>query len=104
MVDPRSRQRDLRFGSASWQQAPQHIESGCWVRKSKHGFITNPLDWWAMSPESIVYKRFEALKNAYCRGITMNIGQCTEARQIDECDSRERRFEAIPLAHVRIHV
>jgi len=57
-----------------------------------------------MSPESIVYKRFEALKNAYCRGITMNIGQCTEARQIDECDSRERRFEAIPLAHVRIHV
>jgi len=44
VVEPGPCQWNPWLGSAGWKQTSEHLKGGCRVRKSKHRFVTYPLD------------------------------------------------------------
>src|SRR5947207_4613423 len=96
-------QRNPWLGSAGRKQASEHLKGGCRVRKSKHRFVTDPLDRRRKPSEGLAHQLLEATKHRYCRRISIDIRYRTEARQIDERDGRDRGLETVDSADVRTH-
>ena len=88
-------QRNAWLGSAGWKQTSEHLKGGCRVRKSKHRFVTDPLDRRPDPSEGFVHQLLEAPKHRYCRRISIDIRYRAEARQIDERDGRDRGLKAV---------
>ncbi len=91
------------LGSASWKQTSEHLKGGCRIRKSKHRFVTDPLDRRRDASKGLAHQFLEAPKHRYCRRISIDIGYRAEARQIDERDGCDRGLEAVDRADVRTH-
>ncbi len=103
VVEPGPGQWNPWLGSAGWKQTSEHLKGGCRVRKSKHRFVTYPLDWRPDLPEGFAHQLLEAPKHRYCRRISIDIRNCAEARQIDERDGRDCGLETGDRANTRIH-
>ena len=103
MVQPGPCQWNPRLGSAGRKQTSDHLKGGCRVRKSKHRFVTYPLDRRPEPSEGLADQLLEAPKYRYRRRIAMDIRYRAEARQIDERDGRDRGLEAVDSADVRTH-
>jgi len=103
MVKPGPCQRNPRLGLARWNQASEHLEGGRRVRKSKHRFVTDPLDRRPKLSERLTHQLLEAPKHRYCGRISIDIRYCAETRQVDESDRRHCGFEALDSYRVRIH-
>ena len=103
MVKPGPCQWNPWLGSAGWKQTSEHLKGGCRVRKSKHRFVTYPLDRRPDPSEGLAHQLLEAPKHRYCRRISIDIRYRAEARQIDERDGRDRGLEAVDSADVRTH-
>src|SRR5438128_1228878 len=103
VVKPGPCQRNPWLGSAGRKQTSEHLKGGCRVRKSKHRFVTNPLDRRPKSSERLAHQLLEAPKHRYCRRISIDIRYRAEARQIDERDGRDPGLEVADSADVRTH-
>ncbi len=67
VVKPGPRQWNPWLGSAGWKQTSEHLKGGCRVRKSKHRFVTDPLDRRRDPSQGLAHQLLEALQHCYCR-------------------------------------
>jgi hypothetical protein len=95
VVKPGPCQWNSWLGPAGWKQTSEHLKGGCRVGKSKHRFVTYPLDRRPDPSEGLAHQLLEAPKHRDCRRISIDVGNRAEARQIDERDGRDRGLEAV---------